>query len=251
MSWKPSIKDEIKFKKILNKPLSKSEIRKGEETMEVVNFMNNDKRKNILMKKTGSKTKNQVELPTYKVEEKDPTYKLRRGKVMEAHSNLHADKEGKRYITTKMKIWDSLTPSDKADLKKSIMLALNHKFKGGSISDFPKEVRGVVNEVFKHMTGGGFFDDLNRVSGKLMPQHTRNLNKAVDKTKQVVSNVKQNVQEVRDATDKMRAARGMGFVENYFKPKGHRQLIYFSDSSSDEDEPHVPVKRGRGRPRCT
>ena len=84
-----------------------------------------NKRKNIMLKKTGSKNKNVVELPTYKVEEKDPTYKLRRGKVMEAHSNLHANKDGKRVITTKMKICDSLTPSDKADLKKSIMLALD------------------------------------------------------------------------------------------------------------------------------
>jgi len=51
--------------------------------------------------------------------------------------------------------------------------------------------------------------------------------------------------------DKIKARKGKGLFENYFKPKGHRQLIYFSDSSSDEDEPHLPVKRGRGRPRCS
>jgi hypothetical protein len=203
-----------------------------------------------MREKKENKKEAEVDLPKY-TRSPYANYKLLKGKVMDAHSDLHADKNGKRIITTKMKIWQHLTPRDKADLKRSIMLALNHKFKGGSISDFPKEVRGVVNEVFKHMTGGGFLDDLNRVSGKLMPQHTRNLNKAIDKTKQVVSNVKNTVQEVRDATDKMRAAKGMGFTENYFKPKGHRQLIYFSDSSSDEDEPHLPVKRGRGRPRCS
>jgi len=197
------------------------------------------KRKNIMLKKTGSKKKNVVELPTYKVEEKDPTYKLRRGKVMEAHSNLHANKDGKRVITTKMKIWDQLTPRDKADLKKSIMLAIDHKFKGGSISDFPDEIRKVALATHKYFEGKGLFDkpiDMGRkFVGALKTSHT-NLMGTLNKAKQVADE---------------RKARGQGLVENYFKPKGHRQLIYFSDSSSDEDEPHLPIKRGRGRPRCS
>jgi len=207
----------------------------------------NMRRKNIMLKKTGTKKKNIVELPTYKVEEKDPTYKLRRGKVMEAHSNLHANKDGKRVITTKMKIWDSLTPSDKADLKKSIMLALDHKFKGGSISDFPKDIQSTVKAIVKHFGGRGIMEtgtlDANDMKN-LAPQTSRNIESGI-------GGFKKNVMTLKGMADKIKARKGKGLIENYFKPKGHRQLIYFSDSSSDEDEPHLPLKRGRGRPKCS
>ena len=200
------------------------------------------KRKNIMLKKTGTKKKNAVELPTYKVEEKDPTYKMRRGKVMEAHSNLHANKDGKRVITTKMKIWDQLTPSDKVDLKKSIMLAIDHKFKGGSISDFPTDIRDIVKAVSNHFVGKGFMDDMNRVGSTLFPQTARNAEDKIQKIREADA-------RLRARNEQMRQAKGQGIFENYFKPKGSRQLIYFSDSSSEEDEPHLPVKRGRGRPK--
>lgn len=210
-----------------------------------------ERRKNIMMKKTGSKTKNQVELPTYKVREKDPTYHMKRGKVLEAHSNLHLNKDGKRTITSKVKIWDSLTPSDKASLKKSIMIALEHKFKGGGISDFPKEIQGVVKEVYKHFGGKGVMDtgtldgnDLKHFGMSMAPQTSRNIESEI-------GGFKKNVNTLKKLADQIKARKGKGLIENYFKPKGHRQLIYFSDSSSDEDEPYVPVKRGRGRPRCT
>ena len=203
-------------------------------------------RKNIMINKTGSKTNHAVELPTYKVEEKDPTYKMKRGKVMEAHSNLHLNKDGKRTITTKMKIWDSLTPSDKADLKKSIMMAIDHKFKGGSISDFPKDIQSTVNAVIKHFGGKGIMEtgtiDVNDMKN-LAPQTSRNIESGI-------GGFKKNVMTLKNLADQIKAKKGHGLVENYFKPKGHRQLIYFSDSSSDEEEPYVPVKRGRGRPKC-
>jgi hypothetical protein len=263
--------------------------KENKQNLEMEYTMGSPIRKNIMINKTGTKKKNVVELPTYKVEEKDPTYKLRRGKVMEAHSNLHANKDGKRTITTKMKIWDQLTPSDKADLKKSIMLAIDHKFKGGSISDFPTDIRDIVKAVSKHFVGKGivkgftpeqqrihdeairstgkteeqiyndprsvairarareakgmgFLDDMNRVGSTLYPQTARN---AEDK----IRKIREADAKLRARNEQMRQARGQGLLENYFKPKGSRQLIYFSDSSSDEDEPHLPVKRGRGRPK--
>jgi hypothetical protein len=208
-------------------------------------------RKNIMMKKTGSKTKNQVELPTYKVREKDPTYHMKRGKVLEAHSNLHLNKDGKRTITSKVKIWDSLTPSDKASLKKSIMIALEHKFKGGSISDFPKDIQSTTKAIIKHFGGRGIADtgvmdtnDYKNMGSTLAPQTSRNIESGI-------GGFKKNVMSLKAMADKIKARKGKGFTDNYFKPKGHRQLIYFSDSSSDEDEPYIPVKRGRGRPKCS
>lgn len=165
-------------------------------------FLRHKKGKSEIISKPKEKP-NTVKLPTYKVEEKDPTYKLRRGKVMEAHSNLHANKDGKRVITTKMKIWDSLTPSDKEDLKKSIMLAIDHKFKGGGLNEIPKELHSIINKIDEHI-------------GEM--KHGK---------------------------------RGTGMFENYFKPKGMRQMIFFSDSSSSDEEPYLPIKRGRGRPKCS
>ena len=202
-----------------------------------------DRRKNIMLKKTGSKTKYAVELPTYKVEEKDPTYKLRRGKVMEAHSNLHADKKtGKRTITTKMKIWDKLTPSDKSDLKKSIMLALEHKFSGGSINDIPKDLHKIINKVNDHIEemkhGMGLFD-------KPIGLATNAFN-TLKKAHSDVTSMNEKINKRLESRKK-----GTGMFENYFKPKGQRQLIFFSDSSSSDDEPQLPIKRGRGRPKCS
>jgi hypothetical protein len=188
-----------------------------------------------MIKKTGSKTKNAVELPTYKVEEKDPTYHMKRGKVLEAHSNLHDNKDGKRTITSKVKIWNGLTPKDKASLKKSIMIALEHKFKGGSISDFPSDTRDVVKEVYKFFGGKGFYNE------EQQKKHEENLRR-YGKTAEEIYNSPRSI-AIRQK------AQGQGLFENYFKPKGSRQLIYFSDSSSDEEEPHLPVKRGRGRPK--
>ena len=210
-----------------------------------------ERRKNIMLKKTGTKTKHAVKLPKYKVEEKDPTYKLRRGKVMEAHSDLHANKDGKRTITTKMKIWQDLTPKDKASLKRSIMLAIDHKFKGGSISDFPKDIQSTVKAIVEHFGGRGIVDtgvfdtnDFKNMGSTLAPQLSRNIENGI-------GGFTKNVMNLKSMADKLKGRKGKGFSENFFKPKGHRQLIYFSDSSSDEDEPHLPVKRGRGRPRCS
>jgi hypothetical protein len=101
-----------------------------------------------------------------------------------------------------MKIWDKLTTKDKADLKKSIMLAIEHKFKGGSIEDIPKDLHSVIKKIEEHI-------------GEM--KHGK---------------------------------RGTGMFENYFKPKGQRQLIFFSDSSSSDDEPRIPLKRGRGMSKC-
>lgn len=234
------------------------------------------------------KKNNKVKLPNYT---KSPysNYKEMKGRVMEAHSDLHDNKDGKRTITTKMKIWNKLTPSDKADLKKSIMLAIDHKFKGGSISDFPTDIRDIVKAVSKHFVGNGivkgftpeqqrihdeairstgkteeqiyddprsvairarareakgmgFLDDMNRIGSTLYPQTARNAEDKVRKIREVDA-------RLRARNEQIRQAKGQGLVENYFKPKGHRQLVYFSDSSSEEDEPHLPVKRGRGRPK--
>ena len=146
-----------------------------------------------------------------------------------------------------MKIWQHLTPRDKADLKRSIMLAIDHKFKGGSISDFPKDIQSTVKAIEKHFGGKGIMDtgtlDVNDMKN-LAPQTSRNIESGI-------GGFKKNVNTLKKLADQIKARKGNGLIENYFKPKGHRQLIYFSDSSSDEDEPYIPVERGRGRPRCT
>jgi len=176
--------------------------------------------------------KAKIALPKYKVEEKDPSYKMKRGTVMKASSDLHDDKNGKRYITTNMKIYSGLTDKDKASLKKSIMIALEHKFKGGSISDFPKDIVGVVNSIHKHFKGRGIEE-----TGKL---NAHNMNK---------------LKAIADQIKAQKAAQGKEVSTNYIKPKGTRQMIYFdsdsdSDTSSSDDEPlYLPIKRGRGRPR--
>jgi len=229
-----------------------------------------DARGEILMKKMMERLQkakaSKVALPKYKVEEKDPSYKMKRGTVMKASSDLHDDKNGKRYITTNMKIYSGLTDKDKASLKKSIMIALEHKFKGGSITDFPKDIVGVVNAIHKHFKGRGIEEDgkldahdMNRIGSTLAPQTARNIESSV-------GGIKKGVMNFRDAMDKLRAradlikarntSQGKGVLgRNYLKPKGTRQLIYFdsdsdSDTSSSDDEPlYLPIKRGRGRPR--
>jgi hypothetical protein len=189
--------------------------------------------------------KSEVDLPKY-TRSPYANYKLLEGKVMDAHSDLKIGKNGKRAITTKMKIWQQLTPRDKADLKRSIMLAIDHKFKGGSISDFPDDIKKTAMAVHKYFEGKGLFDkpiDTGRqFVGALKTSHT-NLMGTLNKAKKLADERKTH--QLKNQT------KGEGFGENYFKPKGMRQLIYFSDSSSDEDEPHLPVKRGRGRPKCS
>lgn len=209
------------------------------------------------------KSKSKVALPKYKVEEKDPTYKMKRGTVMKASSDLHDDKSGKRYITTNMKIYSGLTDKDKASLKKSIMIALEHKFKGGSITDFPKDIVGVVNAIHKHFKGRGVEEtgkldehDMNRIGSTLAPQTARNIESSIGGIKKGVMSFKDTMNKLKARAEQIKAQKavqGKGFGTNYLKPKGMRQLIYFdsdSDTSSSDDEPlYLPVKRGRGRPR--
>ena len=167
---------------------------------------------------------------------------------MKASSDLHGDKNGKRYITTNMKIYSGLSDKDKASLKKSIMLALEHKFQGGSINDFPKDIVGAVNAIHRHFAGKGFLDDMNRVGSTLFPQTARNAEDSVHKIRDMNA-------KLRASADRMKAAQGKGFGTNYLKPKGMRQMIFFDSdsdsdtSSSDDDRLYLPVKRGRGRPR--
>jgi len=197
--------------------------------------------------------KSEVALPKYKVEEKDPTYKMKRGIVMKATSDLHDDKDGKRYITTDMKVWKDLTPKDKKALKKSIMIALEHKLKGGCIKDLPTDIGGVVKSLVKHFEGKGFLDDLKRAGSNLAPTLARKMERTiVPNVEQRVKQTGERVQKLKgiaDEINKKKATEGSGIVHGYYKPNGTRQLIYFSDTSSDEDEPYLPIKRGRGRPR--
>jgi len=178
-----------------------------------------DAKSKILMNKLRERIKKAKEakaktaLPKYKVEEKDPSYKMKRGTVMKASSDLHDDKNGKRYITTNMKIYSGLTDKDKASLKKSIMIALEHKFKGGSISDFPKDIVGVVNSIHKHFKGSA--DQI-----KAQP---------VAQGKVLVPNY-----------IKPKGTRQMIYFDSDSD----------SDTSSSDDEPlYLPIKQGRGRPR--
>jgi len=186
--------------------------------------------------------KNKESIPKYKVEEKDPTYKMKRGKVMEAYSELHDNKDGKRSITTNMKIWKDLTPKDKSSLKKSIMIALDHNFKGGSINDIPKDLHKIINKVNEHIEemkhGMGLFD-------KPIGLATNAIN-TLKKAHSDVTSMNEKINKRLESRKK-----GTGMFENYFKPKGQRQLIFFSDSSSSDDEPYLPIKRGRGRPKCS
>jgi len=202
---------------------------------------NEKKEKELVAFLKGNSRNNQVKIPKYKVEEKDPSYKMKRGKVMEAYSELHDNKDGKRSITTKMKIWKDLTPKDKASLKKSIMLALDHNFKGGSINDIPKDLHKIINKVNDHIEemkhGKGLFD-------KPIGLATNAVN--------ALKNAHSNVITMNDKINKTLESKkkGTGMFVNYFKPKGPRQLIFF-DSSSSDDEPYLPIKRGRGRPKCS
>jgi len=159
------------------------------------------------------KGKSKVALPKYKVEEKDPSYKMKRGTVMKASSDLHDDKNGKRYITTNMKIYSGLTDKDKASLKKSIMIALEHKFKGGSITDFPKDVVGVVNAIHKHFKG---------------------------RADQIKAQKAAQGKEISTNYIKPKGTRQMIYFDSDSD----------SDTSSSDDEPlYLPIKQGRGRPR--
>jgi hypothetical protein len=217
--------------------------------------------KNVFSKEAKSK----VALPKYKVEEKDPSYKMKRGTIMKASSDLHDDKSGKRYITTNMKIYSGLTDKDKASLKKSIMIALEHKFKGGSITDFPKDIVGVVNAIHKHFKGRGIeadgkldAHDMNRIGSTLAPTAARKIEGSIGGIKKSVMSFKDTMNKLKARADQIKAqkaAQGKGFGTNYLKPKGMRQMIYFDSdsdsdtSSSDDDHLYLPVKRGRGRPR--
>ena len=207
-------------------------------------------RNNREKEKEKQKTKAEVDLPKY-TRSPYANYKLLEGKVMDAHSDLKIKKNGKREISTKMKIWQQLTPRDKADLKRSIMLAIDHKFKGGSISDFPDDIKKTATAIHKYFEGKGISEtgvmdanDYKNVGSTLAPQTSRNIESGI-------GGFKKNVMNLKAMADKLKARKGKGLVDNYFKPKGMRQLIYFSDSSSDEDEPHIPMKRGRGRPKCS
>jgi len=207
---------------------------------EIYGRMNDDPSSEIRMNKLLERMKkSKIALPKYKVEEKDPSYKMKRGTVMKASSDLHDDKNGKRYITTNMKIYSGLSDKDKASLKKSIMIAIDHKFKGGSISDFPKDVKDVATHVYKALGGSGLIDDFkNSISRTQIA-----VRKAVDTSKMATDKIKANA-----------ATQGKGF-RNVLIPKGMRKMIYFdsdtdSDTSSSDDDPlYLPIKRGRGRPR--
>jgi hypothetical protein len=177
--------------------------RADEDELAVKGFAEMDRRR---------EAKAKVALPKYKVEEKDPSYKMKRGTVMKASSDLHDDKSGKRYITTNMKIYSGLTDKDKASLKKSIMIALEHKFKGGSISDFPKDIVGVVNSIHKHFKG--------RADQIKAPKAAQG--------KELVPNY-----------IKPKGTRQMIYFDSDSD----------SDTSSSDDDPYLPIKRGRGRPR--
>jgi hypothetical protein len=107
-----------------------------------------------------------------------------------------------------------------------------------------------VKAIVKHFGGRGIAEtgvmdanDYKNIGSTLAPQTSRNIESGI-------GGFKKNVMTLKAMADKIKAKKGKGLVENYFKPKGHRQLIYFSDSSSDEDEPQLPIKRGRGRPKC-
>jgi len=220
--------------------MSKSEFYKPHEIYgDTAQDPTSELRMNKLLERM-KKAKAKVALPKYKVEEKDPSYKMKRGTVMKASSELHDDKNGNRTITTNMKVWKDLTPKDKSSLKKSIMIALDHNFKGGSINDIPKDLHKIINKVNEHIEemkhGMGLFD-------KPIGLATNAVN--------ALKNAHSNVISVKDQFNKTLESKkkGTGMYNNYFKPKGQRQLIFFSDSSSSDDEPYLPIKRGRGRPR--
>jgi ribonuclease BN (tRNA processing enzyme) len=186
------------------------------------------------------KKKTDIELPKYTKKKSD--YKLKKGRVAEVFADIHDDENGKRRVTSKCKIWNDLTPTDRKDVKKTLIAAIEHRIKGGSISDFPLEIQTLAKAISKHFVGKGFIDDMNRAGSTLFPQTARNAENSVHKIRDFNN-------KLVAKTDEFKARQGKGLVENYFKPKGSRQLIYFSDSSSDDEEPHLPVKRGRGRPK--
>ena len=111
---------------------------------------------------------------------------------------------------------NDLTKDEIKGLKKSVMLSLDEALKthGGALFGMPTHpLHGLLKIAY--------------------PQHTRNME-----------------DKITGAVDKLKGGfKGGHLTENYFKTKGGRQMIYFSDSSSEEDEPYIPVKRGRGRPR--
>jgi hypothetical protein len=173
---------------------------------------------------------------------------MKRGIVMRATSDLHDDENGKRFITTNMKVWKDLTPKDKSSLKKSIMVALDHNFKGGSINDIPKDLHKIIDKIndhIKEMNGHGLFDKPINLATD-----------AINTLKKTHSNVSSLNAQIKARTEARKAKlQGQGFGTNYLKPKGTRQMIFFDSdsdsdtSSSDDDRLYLHIKRGRGRPR--
>ena len=124
---------------------------------------------------------------------------------------------------------NQIVPITKPKKEKKIVVP---KKKHG-LEDVPNDLHKIIDKINTHikdMEGSGLFD-------KPIGLATNAVN--------ALKNVHSNVISLKDQFNKTLESKkkGNGLVKNYFKPKGMRQLIYFSDSSSDEDEPHLPMKR--------
>ena len=166
-------------------------------------------RKNIMLNKTDSKTKHEVELP--KEKPKKENFKAYVEKFLSfPKDDLHEALEyfhSKPIKTYQNRFWEAFGDPT----------TLFFKFKRGEA-------------------------EINVKPSKRTKKHK--LDEVVKDLHAVIDKVNNHINDMNQGK------KGTGMFANYFKPKGQRQLIFFSDSSSSDDEPQIPLKRGRGIPKC-